>query len=244
MAKRSGLGGGGAAPVDGGASSLHRRILIWAGSQPGAVAPAPPPLTRPLSMCPLCSTESSPRFSTRFSCGDRLRKAAEMRRHYGRKAVLLDEHPLWLDAVASVLENVGIEVVGKATDADTALAIFAERSPNLLVTELDLPRSDTNGLGVIRLVRAQNPDVRTIVLSQRDDAESIGAALAGGATAYVVKTAHPDDLAAAVRQAFGQSLYFGVGLVGEPPPAAIPSDVALTRREREILALVAEGRSN
>jgi DNA-binding NarL/FixJ family response regulator len=166
-----------------------------------------------------------------------------MTRHNGRTAVLLDEHPLWLDAVASVLGAIGIEVVAKATDADDALSLVAEFRPDLVIAEIDLAYSDADGIGFIRRVTAAGEGIRTIVLSRRDGAESISDALAAGATAYVVKTAHPDDLAAAVRQAFGQSLFFGPGLV-TGPPQSLPIDVPLTRRESEILALVAEGRSN
>ena len=89
------------------------------------------------------------------------------------------------------------------------------------------------------------------MLSAYDDLEHIDAALEAGAVAYVVKTVHPDDFAAAIRQAFEHSIYLA-GATAMPPTvtAAAPSAPAtddwcgLTRRELEILQLVAEGHSN
>ena len=84
------------------------------------------------------------------------------------------------------------------------------------------------------------------MLSVYDDARHIDGALAAGAVAYVIKTAHPDDLRSAIRQAFAHSVY----LPGSRPAAAQAARVAtedlpdLTRRELEILQLVAEGHSN
>jgi DNA-binding NarL/FixJ family response regulator len=88
------------------------------------------------------------------------------------------------------------------------------------------------------------PRIKLVVFSGREGDEPIGAALRAGADAYVRKTAEPDDLAAAVRQAFDRSIFLpsgrdDLGLSGAPADAA-----ALTRREREILQLVAEGHSN
>ena len=89
------------------------------------------------------------------------------------------------------------------------------------------------------------------MLSRHHDPAHIDAALAAGAAAYIVKTAHPDDVASAVRQAFDHSVYLPGGplAVGEPlAPEAQPARAArpggLTRRELEILRLVAEGHSN
>jgi DNA-binding NarL/FixJ family response regulator len=167
-----------------------------------------------------------------------------MRTQIGRKAILLDHHPLWLDAVESVLRAAGIEVVGKATDPDEAVSLLGTLQPDLLVAEIDLQHSGADGLAILRRVRSEFPEVRTIVLSQRDDPSLVASAFAAGATAYVVKTAHRDDVAVAVRQAFGQSLYFaGAATNGTADP--FPSEeMPLTRREIEILALAAEGRSN
>jgi len=83
------------------------------------------------------------------------------------------------------------------------------------------------------------------VLSDRADAREIDDALAAGASTFVVKTAHPDDLGAAVRQTFEHSVYLAGGrAVAQPRPRDIEPAADLTRRELEILRLVAEGHSN
>jgi DNA-binding NarL/FixJ family response regulator len=163
----------------------------------------------------------------------------------GRQALLFDQHPLWLDAVEVVLRSVGIEVVGKTAVADEVVPLLETLEPSLLVAEIDVGDSEHEGLRMLRAVRDEHPDVRVIVLSQRDDSGVISQALAAGAAAYVVKTAHADDFAAAVRQEFGRSLY----LARQPdharqPAASIPAEVGLSRREIEILSLVGGGRSN
>ena len=164
-----------------------------------------------------------------------------------RHAVLLDEHPLWLEAVEDLLRGIDIEVVGKTAYPDVALELISALQPSIFIAEIDVAGGDGNGVALIRRVRAGYPDVRTIVLSQRDDRDAIASALAGGATAYVVKTAHPDDLATAVRQAFAPSMFFASSAqpagMGEVQPSE-PEHIPLTRREVEILSLMAEGRSN
>jgi DNA-binding NarL/FixJ family response regulator len=160
-------------------------------------------------------------------------------------AVILDEHPLWLDAVEGVLHRIGIRVIGKATSPSQALTLVEEANPDLLVA--DLPQSNGAVDVATFLAKAQQlvPHLRTIVLSAHTDPSHIDAALEAGAAAYVAKTTHPDDLASAVRQSFNHSVY----LAGAPGPAVSPvtfneSKARLTRREREILRLVAEGHSN
>ncbi len=166
-----------------------------------------------------------------------------MRQQKLRPALLLDEHPLWLDAVESLLRGVGIEVVAKSSDPAEALALVAEARPSLCVTEVDFPHADLDGIEFVRGVRSQSPDTKAVMLAQREDPDTIGAALTAGATAYVVKTAHREDLAAAVRQAFEQSLYFASAAT-TPTSVPVGDEIPLTRREVEILRLVADGRSN
>jgi DNA-binding NarL/FixJ family response regulator len=117
----------------------------------------------------------------------------------------------------------------------------------LLTVEIDPLPGEPDGLEVLRQGRAAVPELRAIVLSAHHDPAHIDSALAAGAVAYVVKTAHPDDVATAVRQAFEHSVFIPSG----PPALGVPAESArrerpggLTRRELEILKLVAEGHSN
>lgn len=170
-----------------------------------------------------------------------------MNRLQQRTAVLVDPHPLWLDAVEPVVARIGVEVVGKATSAQVGLQLVEEHRPDILVTELKGADSAMDGVALLRLARERVPELRLIVLSMYDDPQHIDMALAAGAIAYVIKTAHPDDIASAIRQGFEHSLFLANG----PRPVAAaeprPTDdrvLDLTRRELEILQLTAEGLSN
>jgi DNA-binding NarL/FixJ family response regulator len=165
-----------------------------------------------------------------------------------QSGVICDSHPMWLDAVEQVLRRIGIHVVGKTTSTTEALSMVEEHNPDLLITELEGPAGDLGGLALLERARAARPGVRSIVLSMHTDSQVIDAALASGASAYVVKTAHPEDLASAVRQAFSHSVYLAGRRAVTPVPApqavSMDNDPDLTRRELEILRLVAEGHSN
>jgi DNA-binding NarL/FixJ family response regulator len=163
-----------------------------------------------------------------------------------RTTVLVDEHPLWLDTVQQVVERVHMQVVGKLTRSGEALAVLAERKPDLLITGIRMPEGEMDGIALVKEGLKRSPGIRAIILSMYEDSQHIEAAFGAGASAYVLKSAHPDDLRSAIRQAFEPSVYFasdsrnGGGAGVETPPA----DAGLTRREVEILQLVAEGYSN
>ena len=166
-----------------------------------------------------------------------------------RTGVILDGHPLWAEGVEGVLRRVGVDIVGKATTGSEALALVQRMRPDLLVTDIGAADGDRAGLTCLREARQRVPELRAVVLSLSDDTKEIDAALQAGAAAYVLKSAHPDDLASAVRQAFAHSVYFAA-------PAAVWNGQAvdhgaesadraeLTKREREILQLASEGYSN
>jgi DNA-binding NarL/FixJ family response regulator len=164
-----------------------------------------------------------------------------------RTAVLLDPHPLWLDAVELVLTRNGLAVVGQATDPDRALALVEEFRPSVFVAD-----AAGDGLACIRKACTKVPELKAIVLSSPDDGTQIEAAFAAGAHAYVLKTAHPDDVSVAIRQTFDHSVFLpGPGYAATPAATSVTvgSDASdtvasLTKRELEILQLVAEGHSN
>jgi DNA-binding NarL/FixJ family response regulator len=165
-------------------------------------------------------------------------------------AVLLDPHPLWLEAVQSVLASLDIAVAGKATTAEEALEMVERDEPDIFLVETGLTGS-VSGSSVVRAARQRVASLRVIALASSADPADIDAAFDAGALAYVVKTARPEDVAATIRQAFDHSIFLArvqaVGVSPTPEPERAVEDdegAALTRREREILALVAEGHSN
>ena len=166
-------------------------------------------------------------------------------------AIIVDPHPLWLGAITPVLTACDLTVVATATTAEEGLRLVEEHQPDVLVTELD--GAAEGGARTIREVRERSTHTRTVVVSARRDMGSIDAALDAGAAAYVTKTAHPEDIASAIRQAFDQSLFLANrgSAHAVPNRAAAPAqrekpapDVDLTQRELTILQLAAEGHSN
>jgi DNA-binding NarL/FixJ family response regulator len=184
-----------------------------------------------------------------------------MRTSGQRSAVLLDQYPLWLEAVEPVVRRIGIDVVGKATTPDEALALIEDGRPDVLVMDPRTADGSISGPAVIREARERLPSLKIIVLGTSTERKDIDAVFEAGALAYVFKTAHPEDIASTIRQAFEHSVFFASSSrAGEPAngstangstasgPAAAPKPreavPGLTRRELEILRLVAEGHSN
>jgi DNA-binding NarL/FixJ family response regulator len=163
-----------------------------------------------------------------------------------RTAVVLDQHPIWLEAVQAILERIGVEVVGKTTAPRELLELVSTYEPDVLVTSIELDDPELDGIACLRLARERQPSLKAIVLSAYDDADHIESALAAGAVAYVVKTVHPDDFAAAIRQSFEHSVFMaGIHATQRAETKEVAGDTCgLTRRELEILCLVAEGHSN
>jgi DNA-binding NarL/FixJ family response regulator len=159
--------------------------------------------------------------------------------------VIGDPYPLWLDAIAGLVEELGLVVVGVATSQDDVIAMIEHQRPDMLITDVFADGTPTSPRGFLHRTKKVAPGMRTIVLSNCDDARLIDNALADGVFAYVLKTAETDDIASAIRQAFESSVY-----IGRKPPSFRVCAVddqelhGLTKRECEILSQVAEGYSN
>jgi two-component system response regulator DevR len=162
-----------------------------------------------------------------------------------RTAVLVDPHPLWLDAVTQVVEQIGFTVVGKARTFPEGMALVEQHAPDLLVAEI-YGDDGVDGTSWLVEIGAASPGLKAIVLSLCAEDERIESAFRAGALAYVLKTADPDNLAAVIGHVFDSSIYLPrVRDVSAPAPARESRAVEeLTRRELEILRLVAEGHSN
>lgn len=158
----------------------------------------------------------------------------------------MDEHPLWLDMIEQVVEPLHIRVAAKVTRAGEALDILGEQIVDLLVTGVRMPDGEIGGIELVRRALNRSPDMKAIVLSMYEERAFVEAAFAAGAFAYVLKSADPYDLRAAIRQAFEPAVFYAPEHNGNgADPVESPSvDAGLTRREIEILQLVAEGYSN
>jgi len=163
-----------------------------------------------------------------------------------KTAVLLDRHPLWLAALTRLLDDVGVKVVGTTTSTAEALDLIEQTRPALFIAEYDSIEQSEEGLASLQLANSTHPDLNSVVLSTHDDPAQIEAVFASGASMYCVKTAEPEDLASAIRQAFQNSIYYASPRAArsDPTTSAAEDTPALTKREVEILQLVAEGYSN
>lgn len=123
-----------------------------------------------------------------------------MRGSSEKSAVILDRHPLWLDALDRLLVGVGVEVVGRATDADEAVALIEEHRPDVFVAGVEPANSEQ--MLCLRRALEGHPGIKSVVVADNTEQEAITAAFAAGATVYCFKTAQPEDLASAIRQAF------------------------------------------
>jgi DNA-binding NarL/FixJ family response regulator len=153
-------------------------------------------------------------------------------------AIILDQDPLYLEAVEQALKRLEIRVVGKATMPERALALAIERKPDLLVADIDTGDSVIEGIACIRQAKEHVPHMKIILLTAADDRERTAVAFVAGASASVYKRSHPDDFVTAIRP-LSERARDGSGITHDGdvwPP--------LTRRETEILRLVAEGKSN
>ena len=161
-----------------------------------------------------------------------------------KSAVILDRYPLWLDAMRSLVAGIGVVVVGAGTDRDGAVAMVEAERPDIFIAGID-PLNPSE-VACIRRAKEVHSGVRSIVVADSADDEAIQAAFAAGASMYCSKTVEQQDLASAIRLTFSRSIHIAATDGPTVPAEARPPEVAhnLTRRELEILRLVAEGSSN
>jgi len=166
-----------------------------------------------------------------------------------RTAVLLDRHPLWMEATELVLERSSVAVVAKTTSWEAALKYCADLRPDLLLLDPGEVLPASTEAAFAGSARSSAPDLRIIAFAASREAADVTAAFESGMSAYVLKSAHADDLATAVRQLFDQSVYLATPRMRDRAASATAAagargETALTRRESEILALAAEGCGN
>jgi DNA-binding NarL/FixJ family response regulator len=161
------------------------------------------------------------------------------------RIMVVDDHPMWRDAIARDLADAGHEVVATVGDGATAVRIAAAARPEVAVVDLQLP--DLSGVEVTGRLVALELGIRVLVLSASAEHADVLGAVKAGAAGYLVKSASREEFLDAVRRTADGDAVFTPGLAGlvlgeyrrlAVAPAVSPE---LTARETEVLRLVAKG---
>jgi DNA-binding NarL/FixJ family response regulator len=171
------------------------------------------------------------------------------------RIVIADDHPVFRFGLRALLNAMlDTEVVGEVTSGEEVLALAGSVRPDVILMDINMP--GVNGIEATRRIRETNPDIRILMVTMLED-ESVFAAMRAGARGYVVKGAEPSEVLRAIRAVADGEAIFSPGIAerlmhyfATPPAddstrsAAAPVFPDLTEREREVLALIAQGLTN
>ena len=167
------------------------------------------------------------------------------------RILIADDHPLVRSGMRALLTAAeDLEVVGEAATGEEAISLAEALQPDVIVMDLRMP--GINGIEATRRIMQSHPHMRILVVTLFEDDDSVFAALRAGARGYILKEANEVEVLRAIRAVGGGDAIFSstiaqrlLGFFAAPRPAALTAPFPdLTDREREILTLIAQGRSN
>jgi two-component system, NarL family, response regulator NreC len=164
------------------------------------------------------------------------------------RILLCDDHRLMREGLRAVLEKEGQEIVGEAVNGREVVALCRQLQPDIVVMDVSMP--DVNGIDATRQLMLEMPDVRVVGLSMNTDRRYLTAMFAAGAVGYLPKSSGADELMLAIRTVASGHEYRSPSVSGatvdsssgQAPGHAVPKP--LSTREREVLQLLAEGKSS
>lgn len=166
------------------------------------------------------------------------------------RLLLADDHQIVRNGLRALLEKqTDVEVVGEAENGRMAVQSAQELKPDVVIIDITMP--DLNGIEASRQILATHPDTKVIGLSMHSDRRFVAGMLDAGAKGYLLKDCAFEELALAIRTVAANKIYLSPGITGivvkdylNHLPAANASPAGpLTNREREVLQLLAEGKS-
>jgi len=162
------------------------------------------------------------------------------------RIVLADDHVLVRQGLKSLLEREGFQVIAEACDGQEAVSHVLSLQPDLAVMDISMPT--LNGLDAARQMARSSPKTKTILLTQHDEPQYVSEAMEAGVKGYVLKNQVANDLLLAIRQVSRGQVYLSPGVSGAVMEAYQSKSEKsrknpLTLRERQVLQLIAEGKS-
>lgn len=166
------------------------------------------------------------------------------------RVLVVDDHAILRDGIRSILESQeDVIVVGEASDGAEALEFVSKLLPDIVLMDISMP--NTNGLEATRLIKERFPQVKVLILTQHDNREYIAPALGAGASGYVLKRSGRREMLNALRQVHEQGVFLTSNITQEVLQDYSQNgrnskeyEHLLTERERQVLQLVVEGKSN
>lgn len=166
------------------------------------------------------------------------------------RILIVEDHPLYRKGLRQLVNAVEeFTVAGEATDGHEAVALALDLRPDVVLMDLQLP--EQGGIAAIREIVAMQPETRILVVTLFQDDDSVFAALRAGARGYILKDSDEEEIVRAIRAvAAGESLFSPavasrvLAFFANIRPVAPTAFPTLTERERDILFLLAQGRSN
>ena len=162
------------------------------------------------------------------------------------RILIADDHAVVRQGFRALLEREGFEVVGEAGNGQDALRLAAELKPDIALLDVSMPL--LNGLEAGREIQRAHKDTQVVLLTMRAEDHLMAAALRGGIRAYVLKSQAAEDLVLAIRAVARHQIYLSPGLSRFVVDAYLNGESApvdpLAPRERQVLQLVAEGKTS
>ena len=168
----------------------------------------------------------------------------------GITVVVVDDHPMFRAGLRTLVEEAaGLTLAGEAGDAETAIGVCEEVVPDVVL--MDIKMAGDSGIEATRHIAGTFPHVAVLMVTMLEDDTSVFAAMRAGARGYILKGSTPDDIVRAIRTVAAGEVIFGAALarrMGHFFTAGRDGDAhpfpELTTRERDVLGLIADGRSN
>jgi two-component system, NarL family, invasion response regulator UvrY len=161
--------------------------------------------------------------------------------------LIVDDHPIVLQAWRRMLQDAGVDEVFDARDVASGYRIYRRLRPEVVIVDLSLQGSGLAGLPLIKRIRGHDPRTRILVFSMHSDPMIAARALEAGANGYVIKDAAPDELIAAFKKVRSGAAYLNGDMAVEVALAGSGARrdplAGLTQRELEMLSLLARGKS-